>query len=120
MNALLIVSHGSRRHASNEEVISLANIVHPLIETKFNLVTVAFLELAKPSTLEGINQCIDQGAKQILVVPYFLAAGLHVSKHIPKIIEQARNTHKEVTIELAGHIGGSDYMAQLLADHVSL
>ncbi len=119
MNALLIISHGSRRKASNEEAIELADSIRPMLKSKYDLVVPAFLELATPSIPEGIKQCVESGAKNIQVVPYFLAAGTHVSEHIPKIVNNEGKLYSEVSIELRDHIGGSVFMPQFVVDHAS-
>ena len=47
-----------------------------------------FLELAEPSIPDGIQRCIDAGATEVVVVPYFLSAGRHVSEDIPAEVEK--------------------------------
>ncbi|MEC9314794.1 MAG: CbiX/SirB N-terminal domain-containing protein, partial [Pseudomonadota bacterium] len=79
MKALLIVAHGSRRQASNQEVIALAEQLRNSQQTDFDLVEAAFLELADPSIPEGIAQCVSQGANEVIVFPYFLNSGRHVT-----------------------------------------
>ena len=115
MHALLLVSHGSRRKQSNDEVLHLAEKVRPLTEHHFDIVHAAFLELAKPLIPEGIQQCIDQGAQSVLVVPYFLAAGRHVAEDIPNIVKQSRERYPDVEISISSHLGTSDLMPDFLA-----
>lgn len=115
MHALLLVSHGSQRKQSNDEVLQLAEKIQPLTEHHFDIVHAAFLELAEPLIPDGIKHCIKQGAKSVLVVPYFLAAGRHVAEDIPDIIEDARRHFPEVNITIASHLGASDLMPDFLA-----
>ncbi len=119
MNALLIVSHGSRRAQSNSEITDLTDKVRPLLKGNFQFVCTAFLELAEPSIPEGIAHCINQGAERILLLPYFLAAGRHVSVDIPAIVEKARVKYPSLSINIADHIGGSDLMAEFVARSAS-
>lgn len=114
MKALLLVAHGSRRAASNEEVVALADRVADEVTGSFALVEAAFLELAEPSIEEGIGRCVAQGAREIAVVPYFLAAGTHVVKDIPAIIESARAAHPGVVITVGEHVGASSQMPALI------
>jgi len=115
MRALLLVSHGSRRKQSNDEVRQLAEEVRLLTAQHFDIVHAAFLELAAPLIPGGIKQCIDQGAKSILVVPYFLAAGRHVAEDIPSIVEDTRQHFPDVDISISSHLGTSDLMPDFLA-----
>jgi sirohydrochlorin ferrochelatase len=59
---LLIVAHGSRREASNDEVRQLAEVISAKAGIRFMLVEPAFLELATPSIPDGIENCIQPGA----------------------------------------------------------
>jgi sirohydrochlorin ferrochelatase len=114
-HALLVVSHGSRRTQSNDEVIRLADKLATHLDGKFAVIHAAFLELADPSIPEGIQACIDAGASRITIIPYFLAAGRHVVEDIPEIVSEARKNYPDVEITITSHLGGSDFMSEFLA-----
>ena len=103
-HALLIIAHGSRREASNQEVRRLAEKLAALSED-FAPVQATFLEIASPSIPAGLQACVDQGAQNITVVPYFLGAGKHVSQDIPKAIEAFRQAHPAISIYLGDYLG---------------
>lgn len=104
---LLIVAHGSRRQASNEEVRALGERVRALRDPGIDRVEVAFLELAEPSIPEGLARCVESGAREIVVFPYFLAAGTHVANDIPEALEAFRERHPDIGVRLASHLGAS-------------
>lgn len=114
MKALLVVAHGSRRQASNEEVRRLCRRIRKEDGAEFDLVEAAFLELAAPSIVEGIEQCIARGAEQVVVFPYFLSAGRHVSQDIPAEVEKARRRHPRTAIQLLPHLGAAPAVAPLI------
>jgi sirohydrochlorin ferrochelatase len=116
MQALVLIAHGSRRQASNQEVINLANALKQPASDHYQLVEAGFLELAKPSIPEAIESCIQSGATSVIVVPYFLAAGRHVVEDIPNIVLPVAEQHPGVSIHVAEHIGLSRFMAQLILD----
>ena len=105
MKSLLIIAHGSRRKQSNEEVRALAIRVSQLKNTRFDEVTAGFLELAEPSIPDGLEQCIKRGAKEVVVFPYFLAAGRHVVEDIPEEIAPIVAKYPEVSVHIAPHLG---------------
>lgn len=105
---LLIIAHGSRREASNDEVRRLAGRVRDLCAPGLDHVEVAFLELAEPSIPEGLTRCVAQGAREIVVFPYFLAAGTHVALDIPEAIGAFELEHPDMRIRLTPHLGASD------------
>lgn len=116
MRALLLIAHGSRREASNDEVRELAAKMAQHAGSDFETVVPAFLELAEPSIPGGAGLCVAAGATEIIAVPYFLSAGRHVAEDIPAELEQARRSHPEVTIRQSDYLGKhADVLAILLA-----
>ena len=71
MKGLLLVAHGSRREASNEEIRALTKILASRAGDQFIDIRCAFLELAEPSIPDGIGLCVDAGADEVIVLPYF-------------------------------------------------
>lgn len=111
---LLIIAHGSRREASNDEIRRLAARVRDLCAPGLDQVEVAFLELAKPSLPEGLNHCVAQGASEIIVLPYFLAAGTHVARDIPEAIDAFKLAHPGIRVHLTPHLGASHVLPQAI------
>lgn len=116
MRALLIVSHGSRRQQSNDEVNEVCANLKEYLEGDFDVIHSAFLEIASPSIPEGIKQCIDEGSSSVTVLPYFLAAGRHVAEDIPSIVDAARKEFPEVSFSITQHIGAFEGMPRLISN----
>jgi len=119
MKALVLVAHGSRRQASNEEVIALSKVIKEQMVSEYPIIEAGFLELAEPLIPDAIDQCVKQGATDVCVVPYFLSAGRHVITDVPEEVEKAREMHPEIPMEVLPHIGGSAMMISLIQDSVS-
>lgn len=117
MKALLLVSHGSRRKASNDEVRALTEAVRAQVCEEYEIVEAAFLELSEPLIPDGIDLCVARGATEVVVFPYFLAAGRHVADDIPGIAFEAITRHPGVTLRIAPHLGGSAMMSRFVADN---
>lgn len=114
MKSLLLVAHGSRRAASNDEVRALAESLAALAGNDWGRVDAAFLELAEPSIPDGIQRCIDAGADEVVVLPYFLSAGRHVAEDIPAEVAGKQAEHPQVTIRIAPYLGQADGLASML------
>jgi sirohydrochlorin ferrochelatase len=112
--ALLVVAHGSRREASNDEVRSLSEQIAKQAGSDYDIVRSAFLELAEPSIPDGIQQCIDAGADEVVVMPYFLSAGRHVAKDIPEEVAPKQAQYPDKTIRIAPYLGAADGIAELM------
>lgn len=117
MRSLILIAHGSRREASNEEVRALAAKLARLSRS-FDSVTCAFLELAEPSIPDGIEACVQQGAKEIVILPYFLSAGRHVAEDIPALVQPKQAQYPELLIELKAYLGAAEALPSLLVSLV--
>ena len=114
--ALIIVAHGSRKASSNEEVMSLGDKVESLLGEHYTYVMTAFLEFTSPLLEESILSCVEKGANEIVILPYFLASGNHVTRDIPEVVEKMQALHPKVKMVLQEHIGSASGMVTLLRD----
>ena len=117
-NALIIVAHGSRKERSNEEVIALTQKVQTFAGYRYTFVKTAFLEFATPSLEESILECIHEGVSNIVILPYFLAYGNHVSQDIPNIVNTIQQQYPNVIFTLKEHFGSAPGMPSLLSSMV--
>lgn len=117
--SLLVVAHGSRRQASNDEIRCLARRMGASDGQRYREVRCAFLELAEPSIPDGIQECIDAGAQRVVVMPYFLSAGRHVAEDIPNEVAVKRSEHPELDIVIAPYLGEAESMVALMLDQAS-
>ena len=113
MKFLLLVAHGSRRDASNDEIRILAKRLQTMSHP-FKEIDCAFLEIARPSIYEALQRFIVIGAKDIVVLPYFLSAGRHVTMDIPEQVEQVKNQYPNVKIDIVSYLGASEMIAELV------
>lgn len=116
MKSLLVIAHGSRRAASNDEVRQLVERIAASQKSDFDEVCAAFLELASPSIPDGLEACIKRGAKEVVVFPYFLAAGRHVVDDIPNEVAPVIDKYPEVTVRIAPHLGYSSELPGIILD----
>jgi sirohydrochlorin ferrochelatase len=116
--ALVIVAHGSRREASNDEVRQLAQVIAGKVGERFMQVESAFLELAEPSIPDGIEKCIQAGADEVIVLPYFLSAGRNVAQDIPAEVEIKRQQYPHTAISITTYLGADERVADLMASLV--
>jgi sirohydrochlorin ferrochelatase len=88
---LILVDHGSRRSESNE-------LLHAVVEAYRRhsgslIVEPAHMELAEPSIATAFSRCVEQGAKLVVVFPYFLGPGRHWSEDIPRLAAAAASPY---------------------------
>lgn len=114
MKALIVVAHGSRREESNQEVVALIEKIKSTNLLGYESFHASFLEIAKPSILDSIESCVNEGATSIVLFPYFLNSGTHVVNDIPNIVAQANIKYPHLEIKITTHIGASNLMMDLI------
>jgi sirohydrochlorin ferrochelatase len=103
MNALILLAHGSKNPEAVKEVEEMSEVLAKRFPE--SSICHAYLELARPTLPERLNQVSNQGARSVLVLPLFLSAGSHVTKDVPQMLADARDTYPDVTFRLLPHIG---------------
>ncbi|OQW79601.1 MAG: cobalamin biosynthesis protein CbiX [Proteobacteria bacterium ST_bin11] len=116
---LLVVAHGSRQAAANLEIRDLVKQMQ-LMTNRFSVIECAFLEIAEPSIEQGLQQLIARGALEIIVMPYFLSAGRHVTIDIPEQVQSMRDANPHVDIRIADYLGAAENIRQVLIDQACL
>lgn len=114
--AVLLVGHGSKLAGSSESINQTIEALRQ--EEPATLFQAAFLELQSPNIPEGIELCLNQGAEEVIVIPYFVQAGRHVVQDIPRIVSEARARHPEKNILLAEYLGFDPRMVSVIRDRI--
>lgn len=114
MKALLIIAHGSRLRVSNEEVVALKDSLESILDGRFSMLKVAFLELCEPSISQAIGELVSSDASEITVMPYFLNQGRHVREDVPRELQAMRDRFPEITITSLPYFGRSELIPRLL------
>lgn len=114
LRSVVLVAHGSRLEASNEEVRVLATQLAALAGPMFAAVSCGFLEIARPSIPDALLNCIASGSREIIVLPYFLSQGRHVTADIPEQIALVTAQYPHVKISIAPYLGSSPLIGTVL------
>lgn len=116
--AFLLVAHGSRRDASNQEIFELVAQLHDRFDDRYEQVDCAFLEMVKPDVVTQLEKQIAQGATSIAIFPYFLAAGTHVQKDLPLLVDQIAKQNPHCHFHLHEHLGQLPELVSLIYQSV--
>ena len=114
--AILLVDHGSRRAEANTLLEEIAERVRK--QAAHCVVRTAHLELADPTIAEGIDACVDAGASEVVVHPYFLGPGNHTTRDIPRLVGEAMQRHPEVRVRITEPLGLHDKLIDVILDRV--
>jgi sirohydrochlorin ferrochelatase len=100
--ALLLIAHGSRQAEANDD---LRWVAAALEQRGGTIVEVSYLELAAPDIDAGAARCVERGAERVVMVPYFLSAGVHVQRDLSAARERLAERFAKVTFRLAKPLG---------------
>ena len=84
-SGILILGHGSRDPTLMNRTVVERN-AQRLIARGYNHTEFAFNEFCTPTIRESIDRLVDEGVKDIICIPLFIAMGLHLGDEIPEQI----------------------------------
>ena len=114
MDALIVFAHGSRLAEANQAVEKVAAIAAK--KGGFAMWRAAFLELAEPTLAESVKGLAGAGATRIVVVPYFLVMGVHLTQDLPRLLAEAQKEAPGVELVSTPPLDGHPALADILSE----
>lgn len=102
-SGLVVLAHGSslpQWHASVQRLVAA------LAPGAGGWARAAYLPPAAPALAAVAEEAAAAGLRRLVVVPYFLADGLHVTRDIPALVAAARQRHPALDIRLTASLEG--------------
>lgn len=115
--AVLLMAHGSRIREANDAVLEIAAMVKEM--TGFAIVEVSFREQHLPNIQQGIDACAAQGAKRVILVPYFLYMGAHVQEDLPEELATAKQRYPHIEFAMGRHLGVHRKLAEVVVERIA-
>lgn len=115
--AILLMAHGSRIPEANDAAREIAAMVKEM--TGYEIVEVSFREQHLPNIQAGIDACVAQGAKRVLLIPYFLFIGAHVQEDLPEEMAVARRRYPQVEFAMGTHLGVHRKLAEVVVERIA-
>jgi len=118
--SILLLGHGSpKKEANNLERV--AAMLHTMLHAgcKEDCVKVAYLQFAEPGIMDTIKDSVSRGTQKIILHPFFLSSGMHVTKDIPEMIEEARKLYPGVTFIYTEPLGIHEKLAHIVMERIS-
>ena len=116
--AVIVLSHGSPRSESVIPIMqSLCQRLRRYLAPEV-VVAWAAMQFNHPTLVEAAENLIGIGARKIVVMPYFLYSGQHVTHDIPEIIAGIRQKHPDVTITMTGTLDRAESLIELVAERL--
>jgi sirohydrochlorin ferrochelatase len=109
---IVVFGHGSSVASANDAVRTIAS--RAAAEGDWALYETAFLE-ASPRLDEAVGKLAAAGAREILVLPYFLTLGIHLQRDLPKLVEELSARHG-IPIRVAEPLDGHPQLSRILVE----
>ena len=115
---VIILAHGSRNELSVKGVLDeLVSRVKALVPRGVE-VGWAALWFNHPDLREAAETLISRGIKRLIVVPYFLFEGRHITEDIPRLIGEIKEAHPGVEFILSDPLGLSESLIEEVAGRI--
>jgi sirohydrochlorin cobaltochelatase len=110
---LVVVGRGTTDPDANAELAKVARLLEE--GRGFAGVEYGFISLAAPSVPGALERCRKLGATRIVVVPYFLFAGVLPDRVVEQTVAFATE-HPELDVRSAGLLGATPELADLVLE----
>lgn len=119
MEKIIIVGHGSRKKDAND-LENIAVALHRMIHPNCNLECIlpAYLQFNEPNLEEAIERAMKDKPQNIIIHPFFLGSGMHVTHDIPEIIEKAQKKYQHVTFLYTRPLGAHEWILKTIEERI--
>ncbi len=114
---LLILGHGSKLSEANDTLRRVAGSIKERAST-YSSVVPAFLQMERPDFGTAVDALASDGIEDIVVMPYFLYPGAHVTKDLPAEIESAKARHPQLRFAVTGNIGYHEKLIEIVLERI--
>jgi sirohydrochlorin ferrochelatase len=115
MRAVILIGHGSRAVGADDD---MERIAAGLRTKRGGIVETCRMSGRGTPFVEVFERCFDQGAGEVIVLPYFLHFGVHLREDIPEMLMEAAAKHPEVRLILGRHLGYDDVLVSLVEKRI--
>ncbi|MDI6799876.1 MAG: CbiX/SirB N-terminal domain-containing protein [Actinomycetota bacterium] len=115
-DAVILLGHGSRVPGADRSMLLLADDLrrtglYPQVET-------CNMSRLGPTFKETLSLCVRSGAKEILLMPYFLNEGLHMKLDIPSMMRKAAKEHPNIRLYFGKNLGYDELLFELVKKRI--
>ena len=114
---IVIIGHGSRLKSANDAVRKAVREIKA--RSRCKVVEPAYLQLCRPDLSGAVRRAVKAGCRQIIIVPFFLSLGNHVTKDIPAAIQREARIHKNIKFVYTKNIGQDPRILNILMDCIT-
>lgn len=105
---IIVLVHGIRGERGSREVETTLQKITSGLKYYFpqqTEITGAALQFNQPSLEDAVDMLAARNVTRIIIAPYFLFTGLHITEHVPEAIDELRKKHQAIEFILSDIMG---------------
>lgn len=110
--AVIIMGHGSRMPGADNGMERVAQSLAKRFPDV--MVDTCSMSMLGPRFGEVFDACVARGAREIIVIPYFLHFGAHMQEDIPKILLEKATESPDVKIIMGNNLGFDEKLVDII------
>ncbi len=111
-SGIILVDHGYVIPEANQTLLEVVRVFRE--STGMAIVEPAHMELAEPTIAQAFTSCVEQGAKHVVIHPYFLSPGRHGTSDIPRMAAQAAADHPGTDVTVTEPLGADPRISEVI------
>ncbi len=121
VTGVIVLAHGSRGERGKGEVEAVLKEIavglRPRLGSGIEIIGAA-LQFNQPGLEEAVALLSAKGINRIVIAPYFLFTGRHITEHVPQIMEKLQGDYPEKEFILADNLGLDESFVGLMARRI--
>jgi sirohydrochlorin ferrochelatase len=113
---VIILAHGSKLKKANNMLYKVVATIKRKLKTK-NVVA-AYLQFCQPDLNKGIEELVMKNVKTIIIVPFFLFSGNHVTRDIPEILKEEQKKYSKVKFIYTKNLGDDSKIEEIVMNRL--
>ncbi len=116
LEGIIIMGHGSK---SPSALATLREVTAKIDDAYDIPVRLASLQFNRPTFEETIDELVRDGVERIIVMPFFIYSGIHVTEDIPIAISGIVKKYSHIEIVMTGHLGADTSIIGVVKDRIN-
>lgn len=109
---IILCGHGTKSQQGISSFFKVYSALEQQLNNKY-AINYGFIENATPSLEDGILEHINNGIREIVILPALLFSGVHTTHDIPFTVQNLNKQYPDVNIKLAPTLGLSEKIIEL-------
>jgi cobalt/nickel transport system ATP-binding protein/precorrin-8X/cobalt-precorrin-8 methylmutase len=115
-DAVILMGHGSRVPGADSGMEEVARGIGKRFENV--MVRTCSMSMLGPRFGEVLKECVADGVKKVVVIPYFLHYGAHMKEDIPAILFEKACLYPSVRIIMGKNLGFDEKLIDLVVKRI--